>query len=100
MVDLASHLGGWEQIIYSFGSKLIHLSDFHLYQCKDPLLKCSVSEREEILDYLRKYHEYPHEDISLAGVIDYLPKVMEKLTGNVEFYIEELTEQMNEGRFA
>lgn len=100
MVNLASHLGGWEQIIYSFGSKLIHLSDFHLYQSSDPLLKCSASEREEIRDYLSQYHEYPYEDATLAGVIEYLPKVMDKLTGNVEFYIEELEEQKNEGRFA
>ena len=94
MLNLANHLGGWEQIIYSFGCKLIHLSDYHLYLHNDPFQSISQIEKEEIVGYLARYHEYPKTDICFNDLIEYLPKIMEKLSGNIEFYIEELPVKM------
>lgn len=94
MLNLASHLGGWEQTIYMFGCKLIHLSDYHLYLAKDPFETIAQSEKEEIIGYLSAYHNYPKTDICFDDLVDYLPKVMDKLSDNVEFYIEELPDKM------
>lgn len=94
MLNLASHLGGWEQTIYMFGCKLIHLSDYHLYLDKDPFETIPQSEKEEIIGYLLAYHNYPKTDICFDDLVDYLPKVMDKLSDNVEFYIEELPDKM------
>ncbi len=95
MLNLANHLGGWEQYIYSFGCKLIHLSDYHLYWDSDPFDSISQSDKEMIVSYLKSYHQYPKSDIDFHDLIDYLPKIMEKLSSNVAFYIEELPEKMN-----
>ncbi|WP_444931386.1 hypothetical protein ACJJIF_06300 [Microbulbifer sp. SSSA002] len=95
MLNLASHLGGWEQTIYSFGCKLIHLSDYHLYLDKDPFDTLSNAEKEEIIGYLSAYHDYSKSNIRFNDLVEYLPKIMVKLTDNVEFYIEELPEKMD-----
>ena len=90
MVELATHLGGWEKVIYEFGCKLIHLSDAHLYRTQDPLRILTDADRMAIVGYLRSYHSYPGQSVSFHDLIDYLPKVFEKLAGNVSFYVEEL----------
>ena len=95
MLNLADHLGGWEQIIYSFGCKLIHLSDYHMYLTRDPFDLISESEKNQIIGYLSSYHQYPDSDIDFEKLKGYLPNIMEKLSGNVEFYIEELPEKMS-----
>jgi hypothetical protein len=93
MVTLASHLGGWEQLIYNYGCKLIHLSNFHLHESKDPVASLEKSERDTIVEYLKFYHQYPKDDLTFSVIIDYLPKVMEKLLGNTEFFIKELEDR-------
>lgn len=94
MLNLANHLGGWEQVIYSFGCKLIHLSDYHLYLDKDPFYTLSNAEKEDIIGYLSAYHGYYKSSIIFNDLIEYLPKIMGKLTDNIEFYIEELPDKM------
>jgi hypothetical protein len=93
MVNLASHLGGWEQLIYDFGCKLIHLSNAHLYETTDPIALMPEQEQEALVGYLRSYHGYSGKAASIKEVIYYLPKVTEKLSGNVNFYVEELEER-------
>jgi hypothetical protein len=93
MVGLASHLGGWEQLIYNFGCKLIHLSNAHLYETEDPVALMSEQEQEALTGYLRSYHGHSGNAASIKEVIYYLPKVMEKLGGNVGFYVEQLEER-------
>ncbi len=95
MLNFANHLGGWEQVIYKFGCKLIHLSNFHLYLVNDPFDTITKEDREEIVSYLHKYHHYPKETINFDDLKPYLPMVMEKITQNVESYIEELLEKMS-----
>ncbi len=48
MLDLSSSLGGWENVIYSFGCKLIHLTDYHLYKTEDPFTKIEEIDKKEI----------------------------------------------------
>ena len=94
MVNLASRLGGWEKLIYDFGCKLVHLSNFHIYQTNDPVASLPIEERERLIEYLKSYHSYPKTSISMQDVADYLPEVMAKLSRNVESCIKRL-----EGRF-
>jgi len=96
MLNLASHLGGWEQTIYSFGCKLIHLSDHHLYLDKDPFDTISNTEKEDIIGYLSAYHEYSKSNICFTDLVEYLPKIMGKLADNVRFYIDELPDKMDD----
>jgi len=93
MVNLASHLGGWELAIYEFGSKLIHLSDFHLYDSIDPVAGLTAEAREMLGGYMAFHHGWRGTDLTFKDLIDNLPKIMKKLTDNVEFYIEELEER-------
>lgn len=93
MLCLASFLGGWEKVVYAFGCKAIHLSDLHAYKSNDPILSVSTEERDEVIGYLKSYHGYHKQTISMADLYDFLPKVMQKLADNVEFYLEELGER-------
>jgi hypothetical protein len=83
---------GWISLVYSFGCKLIHLSDYHSYTRNDPFLKMEDREKEEIIEYLRYYHHYPYSSISLNLFIDYLPNVMEKILSNSNSYVEQIEE--------
>jgi hypothetical protein len=90
MLDIAAHLGGWVEIIYLFGCKLIHLSDMHDYEVSDPFAKLSNQTRQEIITYLHDYHGYPYPDIDQPKFEAYLPKVMQKLIENVTYYVAEI----------
>lgn len=90
MVDLAYHLGGWEQLVYKFGCKLIHLSDFHLYLEKDPFENIPHDEKMQIIEYMVIYHEYPYSEVTFETLIEYLPAIMEKISSNICGYIEDL----------
>ncbi|MGF1939049.1 MAG: hypothetical protein RM347_032645 [Nostoc sp. ChiQUE02] len=90
MIDLARHLGGWVNFIYSFGCKLIHLSDIHDYKVSDPFTKLENADRLEIVKYLHDCHQYPDPDIDQPRFEAYLPKVMQKLVDNVAFYVAEI----------
>ncbi len=96
MVDIAKSIGGWVRVIYSFGCKLIHLSDAHDHATVDPFSKLTDEQRQEIVGYLHNYHQYPHEDVDTDRFVEYLPKVMRKLVDNVEFYLTEITRKNNQ----
>ena len=93
MVELARHLGGWENTIYDFGCKLIHLSNFHSYKSSDPFSNLPEKEKVDIIGYLENYHNYPHSNLSLDLLKPYLPKVMTKLKENIDFYLEEIPQK-------
>lgn len=97
MLGFASFLGGWEELVYVFGSKAIHLSDLHAYKTHDPFNALSEEDRIKVISYLSSYHGYDKQTISMADIHAYLPKVMTKLTDNVEFYLEELSERYVQG---
>lgn len=93
MVELAQHLQGWTQSVYKFGCAFIHLSNSHDYNDRDPLANLPLEEREDILEYCRHYHGGPSStDASFASLIPYLPRVLTKISDNLECYLRDLEE--------
>ncbi len=91
MVNLAQALQGWTQSVYKFGCAFIHLSGLHDYNDRDPLLQLSAEERRDIIDHCRHYHGGPAADAArLEDLVPYLPRVLEKISGNLECYLEAL----------
>lgn len=84
--------GGWEEVVYKFGCGLIHLSNKHLYKTSDPIVNLSDQEKEKIIHYLSYYHNYEKIDLNMLDIIEYLPKIYEKIYSNIEGYIEEIIE--------
>ena len=89
MVDLSQELQGWTQSVYKFGCAFIHLSAFHDYSDRDPLQQISPQERQDILEHSRAYHGGPKGE-SFADLVPYLPKVLAKVSANLDCYLEEL----------
>lgn len=89
MIDLAQELHGWPGAVYKFGCAFIHLSAQHDYKDRDPLSQLPVDERDEILGYSRHYHGGPTSNTpTFLDFIPYLPKILEKVTDNLEYYLE------------
>lgn len=97
MLQFALFLGGWEKVVYDFGCKAIHLSDLHAYQTRDPFELVNVETKNKVIAYLKSCHGYDKQSISMDSLYEYLPKVMEKLSENVAFYIEELEDRYAKG---
>lgn len=93
MLDVASHLGGWEQLVYVVGCRLIHLSSSHLYRVNDPMAALEAHDRAKITSYLREFHGASSPELSFEDVVRLLPSVMQKLVSNVNFYLGELKER-------
>lgn len=91
MVDLANALQGWTRSVYKFGCAFIHLSNLHDYNDRDPLLQLPEDERNDVLEHCRFYHGGPSTDTeTFDGLVPYLPLIFEKVSGNLEYYIEQL----------
>jgi hypothetical protein len=91
MVDLAQNLQGWTRSVYKFGCAFIHLSGLHDYNDRDPLKQLPLQEREDILEHCRNYHGGPHDNnAKFSELIPYLPRVLEKIAGNLECYLNYL----------
>lgn len=96
MVDLAQHLHGWTQLVYRFGCSFIHLSDLHDYHARDPFRDLPLQEREDIAQYLRKYHGSDvSADSTFEKVVAYVPKVLDKIASNLEVYLNDLEQDAN-----
>lgn len=91
MVDLAQVLQGWTQSVYKFGCAFIHLSGLHDYNDRDPLSELPTEERSDILKHCRYYHGGPAPTAErFEDLVPYLPRVLEKISGNLECYLEAL----------
>jgi hypothetical protein len=91
MVDLAQSLQGWTRSVYKFGCAFIHLSHFHDYNTNDPLSQLPVGERKDILEHCRNYHGGPTLcEPTFFDFVPYFPRVLEKIVGNLECYLERL----------
>ncbi|MCF4996621.1 hypothetical protein GIW70_13225 [Pseudomonas syringae] len=91
MVELAQQLQGWTRSVYAFGCAFIHLSNLHDYNDRDPMSLLPAEECEAILDHCRYYHGGP-EGSAFIDLLPYLPRVLEKVSGNLKFYLEQLHE--------
>lgn len=95
MVDLAQKLMGWTQSVYMFGCAFIHLSSLHDYNDRDPVQRLPDGEREFLLKHVRYYHGGPASDHpNFADYVPYLPAVLEKVSGNLEYWLRALEEGM------
>ena len=91
MVDLAQSLQGWTQSVYKFGCAFIHLSGLHDYNDRDPLSQLPTQERADILGHCRYYHGGPtSDDAGFDALVPYLPRVLKKISGNLECYLASL----------
>lgn len=91
MVELAQELQGWTQSVYKFGCAFIHLSGLHDYNIRDPLDQLPADERGDILKHCRNYHGGPAPgDERFESIVPYLPKIFDKISGNLECYLEQL----------
>ncbi|HBP6163728.1 TPA: hypothetical protein L6A15_28335 [Pseudomonas aeruginosa] len=89
MVDFADGFEGWIRLVYDFCCRFVHLSSFHDYNSRDPMQMIDEVSRKSILDYCRRYHGGPNGD-GFHDLVPYLPDVLEKISENIEFYIEAL----------
>ncbi len=91
MVDLADSLIGWAKNVYMFGCGFIHLSNFHNYAVINPFVRLPQSEKDSIIYYMRSYHNAILDNNSpIEDFLPYLPKIMDKISGNLNCYIQEL----------
>lgn len=91
MVDLAHNLQGWTRSVYKFGCAFIHLSSLHDYNDRDPLEQLPLQEHQDILEHCRHYHSGPQgNDANFSDLIPYLPRVLKKISENLECYLENL----------
>jgi len=89
MVELAQQLQGWTASVYKFGCAFIHLSNLHDYNDRDPLRQLNVEDREAILAHCRYYHGGPARS-DFEDLLPYLPKALEKVSGNLVCYLKQL----------
>ena len=74
MVELAQSLHGWTKSVYKFGCAFIHLSSFHDYERRDPLLALPKDEKAAILKHMRAYHGGPTvAEPTFEDLLPYLP---------------------------
>lgn len=91
MAELTESLHGWTGSVYRFGCAFIHLSAFHDYSDRDPFASLPASERHDLLEHMRSYHGGPSEsNPSFHDLAPYLPRVLEKIAGNLECYLKQL----------
>jgi hypothetical protein len=91
MVDIAGRLQGWTQSVYRFGCAFVHLSNFHNHLAENPFQSLSDVEKENILTHMRAYHGGPAgDDPDMAEISEYLPRIFDKISSNLGYYLREL----------
>jgi hypothetical protein len=99
MIDESVH-GGWEKRVYDFGNRFIHLTEAQNYTERDPFRMLEYDEREEIVKYLDYYHggkpglSQLSVDSTYLDVANYAPYVLEKITSNLQYALEQLGRQI------
>lgn len=88
--------GGWEALVYDFGCGLIHLSNKHLYQDVDPVIKMAKEKQDNIVKYLNFHHGFEKKEINMNDLIKYLPVIYKKIYENIESHIETISLINNE----
>lgn len=89
MVEKANEFYGYIQYVYKFGCASIHLSDFHNYTTKNPFDKLNGTEKDDVKNYLTKYHDFPIEnELTVENISDYIPDIVEKISSNLTCYFK------------
>lgn len=91
MVTLAQQLQGWTQSVYRFGCAFVHLSNFHNHFTQNPFERLGSAEKKHVLTHMRNHHGGPsHDNPDMEELAAYLPRVFEKIAGNLECYLKQL----------
>ncbi len=91
MVDLTDRLHGWTNSVYKFGCAFIHLSPMANYRNTNPFDRLEPAEIQSIKHHLNGYHDFDLGDpLTMETVSPFLPKVLEKVSSNLECYIQYL----------
>jgi len=91
MVNVANQLRGWTESVYKFGCAFVHLSNCHDYGSRDPFLALPELERKVVLKHMRNYHGGPsQENPTFDDIVPFLPHVFDKVSGNLECYVQNL----------
>lgn len=91
MVDLTDTLHGWTNSVYKLGCAFIHLSPLVDYKNGNPFRKLSQTEIIIIKMHLHNYHGFSlTDDLDMTTIKPYLLRVLDKVSSNLECYIEYL----------
>jgi hypothetical protein len=91
MVDLTDTLHGWTNSVYKLGCAFIHLSPLVDYKNGNPFQQLTHSEITDIKQHLHNYHGFNlTDDLNMTTISPYLLKVLDKVSSNLECYIEYL----------
>lgn len=91
MVDLTDRLHGWTNSVYKLGCAFIHLSPMADYKNSNPFQQIEQTEINDIKQHLHNYHGFQLVDqLTMDSVSPYLLRVLDKVSGNLECYIEYL----------
>lgn len=91
MVDLANTLHGWTNSVYKLGCAFIHLTPLVDYKNGNPFQQLTQTEINDIKQHLHHYHSFNlTDDLNMTTIKPYLLKVLDKVSSNLECYIEYL----------
>lgn len=91
MVDLTDSLHGWTNSVYKLGCAFIHLSPMADYRNSNPFQQLEQAEIMDIKQHLHNYHGFQLSDpLNMDTVKPYLLRVLDKVSSNLECYIEHL----------
>jgi len=94
MVDIATQYNHWAPEVYHFGNSFTHLTNYHDFKNVDPLLQLDGNRKATIKHYLHAYHFFPlNEDVTFNNVIPFIPKVAQKVSDNLNRYLDDLENQ-------
>ena len=94
MVDEAVSSDGWVRRVYDFGNMFVHLTNAHDYAVLDPFRV--YEHRGEVIEYLNQYHQgkvrggLVDDSFTLSDLAPYAPHVLEKITSNLNHYLDGL----------
>jgi hypothetical protein len=88
----ARRMYDWEGQLYRVASRFIHLSSQHDYMTRDPFQSSLLPrERDEMVQYLNDIHGGNLSvNSTFEEVVEYLPKVFNKISDRLDFYLEML----------
>ncbi|MFD6568547.1 hypothetical protein [Micromonospora profundi] len=97
--------GGWEQRVYDFGNRFVHLTEAHNHTERDPFIALPQNERKAIVEYLDHYHrgksgvEILSVDSPFNDVARYAPHVLAKIADNTRYGVEALGREITQKRY-
>lgn len=93
MVEIADGFSGWARNVYRFGCAVIHLSNLHDHQARDPFQSLEFEDREVVSFQLNHYHGANLSSSStFTDVAPWIPAVLGKVSTSLDQYLKYLEE--------